>query len=98
MAEIYRPKASGFLSVISSFRAWMPSKMATSLSPSLRRVNWLADRFCLANIKYGILISLCSRKASKCSFKRSISSIFGLSKSMSPSGVRGTVFGSIVLK
>ena len=97
-AEIYRQVASGLRPAHSSFRAWMPSKMATSFffkrSGSPRR----SLRIWRANSKRGTMIVSPRESLAKWSLSRSMSMHRGDSKSMEPSFVRGTVLGLSVLK
>ena len=83
---------------MSSFKAWMPSKMTISSFLSLSDLEGSSTRIWRANSYFGT--SILSPRASlvKCSLRRSMSMHLGLSKSMSPSLVRGAVAGSTVRK
>ena len=74
-------KASGCGPAISSFRAWMPSKMAISSGPSLSDLLGSMTRIRRANSYFGTKMRSPLVSAAKCSFSSSMSRQRGLSKS-----------------
>ena len=84
---------------MSSFRAWMPSKMAISFFPSFQ---WGAPgRRCASGGQtqiWGMMISSPRLRAAKCWSSSSISRHWEIQSRCLPSGVWGAVLGSGSLK
>ena len=76
----------------------MPSKMTTSSLFRRMEEDGSCMRILRENSYFGTYMRSPRESMSKCRFKSAMSRHSGDSRSISPSGVRGTVAGSMVLK